>query len=110
MKYFLFKLIGPRPTFAQDMTAEERNLMQEHSAYWRNLLDQDIAIIFGPVMDPNGAYGLGIVKVDAQEETRALIAGDPAIKKNCGFKYEVYPMLAETRDEAVIRRSIAHLL
>ncbi len=29
-KYYALKLIPPRPTFAQDMTPEERNIMQQH--------------------------------------------------------------------------------
>ena len=34
-KHFLVRLISPRPTFIQDMTADERAIMGEHGAYWR---------------------------------------------------------------------------
>jgi hypothetical protein len=33
-KYFVLKLTPPRPTFAEDMTEEERTIMMQHAAYW----------------------------------------------------------------------------
>ncbi len=54
-KQFLCKLIPPRPTFVQDMTEAERNVMQEHAIYWKGLIDRRIAIVFGPVLDPKGS-------------------------------------------------------
>jgi hypothetical protein len=44
-KYFVLKLIPPRPTFAQDMTEEEKKIMKEHGAYWIGLMNQGIAIV-----------------------------------------------------------------
>src|ERR1051326_3437099 len=44
--YYLCRLIPPRPTFAAEMTADEGQ-----------------AIPFGPVMDPQGPWGVGIVSV-----------------------------------------------
>jgi hypothetical protein len=32
-KYFLAKLIPPRPSFTADITAEERQVMMDHGAY-----------------------------------------------------------------------------
>jgi len=55
MKQFLCKLIPPQPTFAQDMTEVERKIRQEHIVYWK---DRRIALIFGPVLDPKGIWGL----------------------------------------------------
>lgn len=71
-KYHALKLIPPRPTFAQDMTQEERNIMQQHVAYWTNLMRQGNAIAFGPVLDRKGVYGLGIVSVDNEEQLNEL--------------------------------------
>ncbi len=33
-KYFVLKILPTRPTFMQDMTEEERNIMLQHIAYW----------------------------------------------------------------------------
>src|SRR5512139_1392725 len=90
-KYFALKLIPSRPDFAQTMTDEERTIMQQHIAYWRDYMNKGKVIVFGPVLDPNAVYGLGIVTVDEEEEVKALIAGDPASRIN---GYEYYPMLA----------------
>ncbi|MFI5138911.1 MAG: YciI family protein [Sphingobacteriales bacterium] len=90
-KYFALKLIPCRPTFAQDMTDEERSIMQQHVVYWRGLMDKGMVIVFGPVMDPKGTYGLGIIAVDDEAEVRTFIANDPASKINT---YEFHPMRA----------------
>lgn len=90
-KYFALKLIPSRPDFAQTMTDEERAIMQQHVAYWRDFMNQGKVIAFGPVLDPKSVYGLGIVAVAEEEEVKALIAGDPANRIN---SYEYYPMLA----------------
>jgi uncharacterized protein len=90
-QFFALKLIPPRPTFAQDMTDEERSIMQEHVGYWMELMKQGKVIVFGPVLDPQSVYGLGIVAVDNEEEVKQMITNDPAIKIN---HYEYYPMMA----------------
>ena len=90
-KYFALKLLPSRPSFAMDMTAEEREIMQRHIVYWTGLMEKGLVLIFGPVMDPTGPYGLGIVVVDDEEEVKLFIANDPAAKIN---KYEYYPMMA----------------
>ena len=54
MAYFFFKLVPPRPSFPQDMTEAEGELMKRHAAYWQSLLDQGFVLVFGPVLDPKG--------------------------------------------------------
>ena len=90
-KYFALKLNPPRPDFAQTMSEEERSIMQQHGVYWRNFMSKGMVITFGPVLDPNGVYGLGIVAVDDEQEVKDFIANDPAGKINT---YEYHPMLA----------------
>ena len=87
---FTFRLIAPRPTFVQDMTDEERATMAEHAAYWRGLLDQGVAVVFGPVLDPAGPYGLAVVEADDPEHVERIIAADPAVRS--GLRTEVHPM------------------
>jgi len=36
--FFLCRLLAPRPSFAFDMTADERAVLQEHAVYWRGML------------------------------------------------------------------------
>ena len=87
---FLYKLNPPRPTFVQDMTEAERNVMQQHAIYWNGLTDRGIAIIFGLVLDPKGPWGVGIVEVTDEPDARAIGTNDPAVK--AGLTFEIYPM------------------
>ena len=79
-KYFLLKLIAPRPTFPADMNEAERAIMQHHAEYWSAQRDAGTAIVVGPVMDPKGVWGLGVVEVDGAEQLQELIDNDPAAK------------------------------
>jgi uncharacterized protein YciI len=90
-KHFVLKLVPCRPTFAQDMTAEERAIMMQHVAYFKDLMDKGMVIVYGPVMDPKGVYGLGVIEVDDEAQVQAIIANDPASQINT---YEYYPMRA----------------
>jgi uncharacterized protein YciI len=90
-KYFVLHLLPSRSDFAQTMTEEERAIMMKHVAYWTEIMNQGKVLAFGPVLDPNEIYGLGIISVDNEQEVKELIANDPAGKIN---KYEYFPMKA----------------
>lgn len=92
MKYFLCRLIPPRPTFPADMTPREAEAMQNHAAYWKGIADQGVAIAFGPVADPKGGYGIGILAVVDDDELARLQNDDPALRADIGMRYETYPM------------------
>lgn len=87
------KLKAPRPSFAFDMTPDEREIMLAHGAYWRQRLDAGEVIVFGPVNDPAGPFGLGVVRVD-ETALKTFQDNDPAILSGLGFSYEAYPMLS----------------
>jgi uncharacterized protein YciI len=76
---FVFRLKAPRPTFALDMTDEEREIMGRHAAHWQPLVDAGRMVVFGPVLDSSGSWGLGVVEADDEDELRAFAAGDPAV-------------------------------
>jgi uncharacterized protein len=59
-----YRLRPPRPTFAQDMSSAEADVMQRHVAYWQNLLNRDVALAFGPVHDPGNLWGRGLLDLD----------------------------------------------
>ena len=92
MTYFLYKLISPRATFPQDITSMEMKVMQEHVVYWKELTDKKIVLLFGPVADPNGTYGLAIIEADDEDVVNEYGIHDPAIEADVGFKFEIYPM------------------
>jgi len=93
MGTFVFRLKAPRPTFALDMTDEEREIMGRHAAYWQPLVDSGRMVVFGPVLDGSGSWGLGVVESDDEEEVRAFAAGDPVVTTGTA-EIEVGSMLA----------------
>lgn len=90
MPHFVYKLIPPRPTFPADMTEEA--VMQEHFGYWARLIEDRRAVAYGPVMEPNGTYGIAVLDVADERVARSLAEGDPAITSSAGFDFEVHPM------------------
>ena len=76
---FVFRLKAPRPTFALDMSDEEREIMGRHAAYWQPFVDSGRMVVFGPVLDDTGSWGLGVVEAEDEDELRAFAAGDPAV-------------------------------
>ena len=92
-KHFVLKLIPPRPTFAEDMTEKERDIMKQHATYWKDKADHGIAVVYGPVLDPKGMYGLGIIEVDNEDQARTYAADDPAVKSGLN-KVGINPMHA----------------
>lgn len=93
MSTFVFRLKAPRPTFALDMTGDERELMGRHAAYWQPLIDSGRMVVFGPVLDSSGSWGLGVVEAEDEEELRAFAAGDPVVTTGTAV-IEVGKMLA----------------
>ncbi len=71
------------------MTAGERAIMERHVAYWSEKAASGIAIVFGPVLDPEGVYGIGVYQVQDEAEMHELLKHDPA---NGLLRYEVLPM------------------
>jgi uncharacterized protein YciI len=92
MKYFFCKLLPPRSTFGHDMTPAEGKLMQDHGAYLRTFAEQGTAVVFGPVADPAGFYGIGVWELPDNADIHAICAADPVIKSGIGFRYEIHPM------------------
>jgi uncharacterized protein YndB with AHSA1/START domain len=92
-RFYFIRLLPPRPSFALDMNEEERAVMQEHVGYWTKKLAEGTAIVFGPVLDPTGPWGLGVVRVNDEAELKAFEAEDPAIRSRRGLRYEVLPMI-----------------
>jgi uncharacterized protein len=84
MATFVFRLQAPRPTFALDLSDEEREIMGRHAAHWRPLIDSGQMVVFGPVLDDTGSWGLGVVEAEDEDELRAFAARDPVVTTGTG--------------------------
>ncbi len=92
MQHFLCKLTPPRPSFAQDMTAHEAQIMQDHVKYWSDLAERGSVILFGPVADPEGAWGVAVLEAADRDAVDSITASDPVTLQALGMRYDVYSM------------------
>jgi len=88
--YFV-KLIPPRPTFPADITPEEMATMKRHADYYAAHFQAGRVLIYGPVMAAGGAYGMGVLDVENEEEARRIVEADPSITEKLN-RYELWPM------------------
>jgi len=93
MTAFVLRLIAPRPTFALDMTDEEREVMGRHAAHWQPVVEEGRMVAFGPVADDTGSWGLAVVEADDEDRLRAFAAEDPVVTTGTA-RYEFGRMLA----------------
>jgi uncharacterized protein YciI len=89
---FLFRLIPPRADFAQTMTAEEQSAMAAHMEYWQRLLDDGRVVVYGPVADPEGVWGLGVLRAAERAEVLAIGERDPSVTAGVNT-FEVFEIL-----------------
>ncbi|WIG55896.1 MAG: hypothetical protein OJF61_001684 [Rhodanobacteraceae bacterium] len=94
MQAFFCKLVPPRPTFAMDLSPAEADVMKQHALYWQDLITRGVVRVFalGLVMDPAGAFGIGVMEREDAAAARALTDRDPAITAGIGMHYEIHPM------------------
>ncbi|OJV17458.1 MAG: hypothetical protein BGO21_13405 [Dyadobacter sp. 50-39] len=89
--YFFFRLVAPRPTYHLDMSETERAIMLQHIDYWTMLTDEGTSLLFGPVLDPKGPFGMAVMEVSSEEEAHQLVRTDPVIAAGI-CTYELSPM------------------
>ena len=76
---FLFRLVPPRADFAQTMTAAEQDAMQRHQAYWHDLLAAGHVVVYGPVADPEGVWGMGVLRAADRAQVLEIGNSDPSV-------------------------------
>ena len=91
---YMVKLLPPRASFLVDATPAERAIMREHADYWRAHLEDGLVVAFGPVNDPAGSFGIGLVRVSEAAELDDFLACDPAIQSGIGLQVQALPMPA----------------
>lgn len=84
MTTFVIRLGAPRPDFALTMTDREREVMRLHAAHWKPYIDSGQMVVFGPVLDGHGSWGLGVIETDDEEGLRATADDDPVVLTGTG--------------------------
>jgi len=84
MPTFVMRLQAPRPTFALDMNDEERAVMGRHAAHWQPFIESGQMVVFGPVLDESGSWGLAVIEADDEAELQAHAQQDPVVTSGVG--------------------------
>lgn len=90
-QHYYFKLIPPRSSFPQDITPEESAIMQVHSNYFDRQFTEGTLLLYGLVLAPSGAFGLGILEVENEAEAQRFGENDPSVRARLN-RFEIYPM------------------
>jgi uncharacterized protein YciI len=93
MSLFFLRLIPPRADFAQTMSPTEQRAMAEHTEYWERLLGDGHVVVYGPVADPEGVWGLGVLRAEDRAEVLAIAERDPSVLAGVNT-FEVFEILS----------------
>lgn len=93
MKAYLSKWIPPRPDFLETITEQEKTLFKAHGDWQATLRAQGLIVAHGPVVDPNGSYGMALWEIADDARIEALTAGDPIVSAGVG-RYEHFEMMS----------------
>jgi uncharacterized protein YciI len=77
MAAWLYILRPPRQTFSEDMTDDEREIMQAHFRHLQELLADGTLVLAGPALSP--LFGIVVIEAEDEDEARRIAAADPAV-------------------------------
>ena len=92
MSLFFFSLTPPRADFAQTMTPAEQQAMAAHQEYWQRLLADGRVVVYGPVADPEGVWGMGVLRARDQAEVLEIGRRDPSVLAGVN-SFEVFEIM-----------------
>jgi uncharacterized protein YciI len=95
MSLYFFRLTPPRADFAQTMTPSEQETMAAHQEYWQQLLRDGRVVVYGPVADPEGVWGLGVLRAGDRAEVLAIGENDPSVVAGVNT-FEVFEIMGGT--------------
>lgn len=89
-RFYFVRLLGTRPGWPEQMTPREQQVMSEHFTYLKDLTAKKKVLLAGPCLG-EPVFGMIILRVDSEEEARALLAGEPSVRAGV-HTYELSPM------------------
>jgi uncharacterized protein len=94
MVEFHMVLFKRGPQWTAENTAQRKQVLTEHRAYFVSLLDSGKAVIGGPLTDNGEILGLYVLRAKSAGEAREWVDADPAIKAGL-FSAEMHPWWSE---------------
>lgn len=90
--YFFCRLVLSRAIIAKSMTPAERQIINQHVAYWEAQAQAGRVLIMGSVKDERGAWGLLILSAQSRAEAENMLLMDPAISARSAIAYQIHPV------------------
>ncbi|MCP4581923.1 MAG: hypothetical protein GY839_09905 [candidate division Zixibacteria bacterium] len=90
-QHYFVKLLATRDGFAENMTAEEERIMEEHFAYLKELVAKKKVLLAGPVF--NSVFGMVILEVYSEAEALEIMSKEPSVTQGV-LTYKMSPMRA----------------
>jgi uncharacterized protein YciI len=88
MMQFLYIIRPPRDNFISTITEEESEIMSIHFAYLKQMLEDGVLILAGPVT--TGEMGICIFEAESEEEAVKIMNNDPSVVKGL-MTAELFP-------------------
>jgi hypothetical protein len=76
------------------MSDGEREIMARHDDHWRPWVESGQMVIFGPVLDSSGSWGLGVVEADDEQGSAARPLSFPT-QLTCTPMLRVVPEMSD---------------
>ena len=84
-----FGTVTPRPTFINDATEEENNIMGIHFQYLKERYEKKKLFLAGPIL-AEGTFGVSVFVAESLDEANQFLRQDPAVMAGI-MKSEVHP-------------------
>ena len=66
--------------------------MAAHQEYWQQLLTDGRVVVYGPVADPEGVWGMGVLRAADRAEVLAIGEADPSVTAGVNT-FEVFEIM-----------------
>ncbi len=100
-KHYLYRIQPTRSAMlTEGLTAEERAIMTEHFSYLQRLTEQGVMILVGRTQTTGeDSMGIAIFNASSDEEARAIMNNDPAVKQHV-MSAKIFPYRIALLSEA----------
>lgn len=88
MLTFLYAVRLERPDLFNNMSPDQKKIVDAHFEYLKQKLEEGTLVLAGPCLD--GAFGIVIFRAKSQKEAEDYMKNDPAVKKKL-MKAELHP-------------------
>jgi uncharacterized protein len=66
--------------------------MAGHQEYWQQLLHDGRVVVYGPVADPEGVWGMGVLRAADRAEVLEIAEDDPSVTAGVNT-FEVFEIM-----------------